>query len=270
MKRQFSILVSIVILATPVLTCSKARTHQSLSWYIVLEVDPSTQNLPSATKQAVTTLEGRLNAFGVANFQVKELGNGRILVKLPDVANRERLKSLLSDQGRLEISHLISPPSPAPSNLYETKEAALAAIGGHTDRRVVQSAENASTYSNVKSKPGPFWGVVESPPLVAGSDLRSAAAIEMPAPLSYRISFTLRPEAAERFSSWTSSHLREYVAVIYNDEIKSIAFIKSQISDQGEISGRFSKESAEDIALVLRMGALPKIKIVEEGQTNFA
>jgi preprotein translocase subunit SecD len=42
-----------------------------------------------------------------------------------------------------------------------------------------------------------------------------------------------------------------------NDEVKSIAFIKSQIFDQGEISGRFTKQSADDLALTLRSGALP-------------
>jgi preprotein translocase subunit SecD len=39
--------------------------------------------------------------------------------------------------------------------------------------------------------------------------------------------------------------------------VKSIAYIKSQITDQGEISGRFTKQAAEDLALVLRTGALP-------------
>jgi len=47
------------------------------------------------------------------------------------------------------------------------------------------------------------------------------------------------------------------MGVVLNDEVKSIAYIKSQIFDQGEISGRFTKESAEDLALTLRSGALP-------------
>jgi preprotein translocase subunit SecD len=52
---------------------------------------------------------------------------------------------------------------------------------------------------------------------------------------------------------------------VLNDEVKSIAYIKSQIFDQGEISGRFTKQSAEDLALTLRSGALPaKIEYQEE------
>jgi preprotein translocase subunit SecD len=48
------------------------------------------------------------------------------------------------------------------------------------------------------------------------------------------------------------------MGVVLNDEVKSIAYIKSQISDQGEISGRFTKQSADDLALTLRSGALPR------------
>src|SRR6185503_4597427 len=53
--------------------------------------------------------------------------------------------------------------------------------------------------------------------------------------------------------------------VVLNGEVKSIAFIKSQIYDQGQITGRFTKTSAEDLALTLRSGALPApIEYLEE------
>jgi preprotein translocase subunit SecD len=55
------------------------------------------------------------------------------------------------------------------------------------------------------------------------------------------------------------------MAVVLNDEVKSAAYIKSQIFDAGEISGRFTKASAEDLALTLKSGALPaKIEYMEE------
>src|SRR5256885_7076881 len=47
------------------------------------------------------------------------------------------------------------------------------------------------------------------------------------------------------------------MGVVLNDEVKSIAYIKSQIYDQGEISGSFTKQTADDLALTLRSGALP-------------
>jgi preprotein translocase subunit SecD len=55
------------------------------------------------------------------------------------------------------------------------------------------------------------------------------------------------------------------MGVVLNDEVKSIAYIKSQIFDSGEISGNFLKKDADDLALTLRSGALPaKIEYLEE------
>jgi preprotein translocase subunit SecD len=76
----------------------------------------------------------------------------------------------------------------------------------------------------------------------------------------------LKPAAAEKFGAWTGAHINKYLGVVLNGEVRSIAYIKSQISDHGEISGRFTKQAAEDMALILRSGALTApVKIVEEG-----
>jgi preprotein translocase subunit SecD len=75
----------------------------------------------------------------------------------------------------------------------------------------------------------------------------------------------LNKSGADKFGAWTAANINEYIAVVLNDEVKSIAYIKSQITDQGEISGRFTKQSAEDLALVLRTGALPaEVKLTSE------
>jgi preprotein translocase subunit SecD len=85
----------------------------------------------------------------------------------------------------------------------------------------------------------------------------------------YQIAFSLRPEGAEKFGAWTGSHINNYLGVVLNGEVKSIAFIKSQIYDQGEITGRFTRQSAEDLALVLRSGALPApVRVIEEGNNK--
>ncbi|HLN99848.1 MAG TPA: protein translocase subunit SecD, partial [Pyrinomonadaceae bacterium] len=102
------------------------------------------------------------------------------------------------------------------------------------------------------------WVVVESPAVVDGSELRNAAATQSRAGSDdYQIAFALKPNGADKFGTWTGANINEYMGVVLNDEVKSIAYIKSQISDQGEISGRFTKQSADDLALTLRSGALP-------------
>jgi preprotein translocase subunit SecD len=83
----------------------------------------------------------------------------------------------------------------------------------------------------------------------------------------YEINFTLKPEAAEKFGAWTAANINQYLGVVFNDEVKSIAYIKSQIFDTGQIEGHYTKESAEDLAQILVSGPLPAaVKIVEEGQ----
>jgi preprotein translocase subunit SecD len=57
------------------------------------------------------------------------------------------------------------------------------------------------------------------------------------------------------------------MGVVLNGEVKSIAYIKSQITDSGEISGRFTKQSAEDLALTLRSGALQAPLVYQEERT---
>ena len=108
--------------------------------------------------------------------------------------------------------------------------------------------------------------VVESPAIINGSELRSAAATQAQGGGdSYQISFALKPSGADKFGAWTGANINEYMGVVLNDEVKSIAYIKGQIHDQGEISGRFTKQSAEDLALTLRSGALPApIEYLEE------
>src|SRR3989454_430223 len=66
------------------------------------------------------------------------------------------------------------------------------------------------------------------------------------------------PTEAEAIASLNSgANINEYMGVLLDDQVKSIAFIKGQIFDQGQITGRFSKQSADDLALTLRSGALP-------------
>jgi preprotein translocase subunit SecD len=75
----------------------------------------------------------------------------------------------------------------------------------------------------------------------------------------------LKPAGAQTFGEWTGKNIGNYMGVLLNDEIKSVAYIKSQIFDQGEISGQFVKSTADDLALTLRSGALPaKLEYQEE------
>jgi preprotein translocase subunit SecD len=137
------------------------------------------------------------------------------------------------------------------------------------NRKVLPYSERVELSANKdQNQPRPKqWVVVEVPAIIDGSELRNATAIPTQGGRSddFEINFSLKKSGADKFGAWTGAHINEYMGVVLNGEVKSIAYIKSQIYDQGQITGRFSKESAEDLALTLRSGALPApIEYLEE------
>ena len=228
-----------------------------------------------ATTQALRIIESRIDALGVAEPTLQSHGaqsSHQILLQMPGVQDPERVKGLLKGESRLELVHVISPPSPAPVQTYVTREEAMASLnsGGvvPANRRVLEYQErNDPTDQTQPAAPATKWAVVEVPPIITGSELRNAAAVPAQGGGSndFQIQFSLKKAGADKFGAWTGSHINEYMGVVLNDQVKSIAYIKSQIYDQGEITGRFTKQQADDLALTLRSGALPApIEYLEE------
>jgi len=247
-----------------------AVSGNTITWSLTLAAQQLLAE--QATVQAQRIIEGRLDSFGVAEPLVQRHGrqsSHRILVQMPD-QDPERVKKLLKAESKLELVHVVSPPSPTAVQTYLTPEEAIASLGGTVpqNRRVLPYAERdepttaGETTNPAVEKPKKYV-VVEVPAVVDGNELRSATAIQGSGGVNdYQISFALKPSGADKFGKWTAASINEYMGVVLGTEgggveVKSIAYIKSQINDQGEITGSFSKESAEDLALTLRSGALP-------------
>jgi preprotein translocase subunit SecD len=220
-----------------------------------------------ATDQAERIIDSRLNAVGVAEPIIQRHGgqsSHQILVQMPGIQDPERIKKLIGEQSHLELVHVVSPPSPSPSQTFATQEEALASLGGNlpSNRKILPYAERteptAAAGQDANAQKQKRWVIVEYPPVVDGSELRNASAVQGRGGADdYQIAFSLKPSGADKFGRWTGANINEYMGVVLNDEVKSIAYIKSQITDSGEISGRFTKQSADDLALTLRSGALP-------------
>ena len=243
-----------------------SKSGNTIAWSLT----PTAQRTlaEQATEQAKRIIESRLDAVGVAEPLVQRHGaqsSHQILVQMPGIQDPERVKQLLKAESKLDLVHVVSPPSPSPAQTFNTEEEAKSSLGGSvpSNRRVLAYSERTEpttagqTSADDAQKPKK-WVVVEWPAVVGGSELRNAAAIQgRGGAADYQISFSFKPSGAEKFGTWTGANINQYMGVVLNDEVKSIAYIKSQIFDQGEISGRFTKESAEDLALTLRSGALP-------------
>ena len=231
-----------------------------------------------AVEQALRIIESRINLLGVTEPTLQRHGSPeshQILLQMPGVQDPERIKAILVGESRLELVHVISPKNPAPIQSYATKEEAIQALGGTIppNRAVLPYVEREEPTAAQENREGKErsvrWVIVETPAIIDGSELRSAEAVSRSGRGSddYVVAFTLKPSGAEKFARWTGQNINEYMGVVLNGEVKSIAYIKSQISDAGEISGRFTKQSAEDLALTLRSGALPAPLVYLEERT---
>lgn len=219
-----------------------------------------------ATDQAKTIIEQRINAFGVAEPTVQLHGreeDHQILVQMPGVDNPERVKELIKGDARLELKAVVPP-----GTLYPTKEAAEAALATQpnaSELQVLRLYEPRSGRSGASGGAREGYYIVEKAPVVTGADLRNASGVPAQQGLGYRIIFSLKPSGADKFEQWTTKNVGNLLAIVLNDEIKSAPYIKGPIRDSGEIEGSFSQQEAEDLALVLRSGALPaKIVYLQE------
>ena len=231
----------------------------------------------NATDQAMNIIDSRINALGITEPTLQTHGaqnSHQILLQMPGVQDPERIKDLLKGQSKLELVHVIGPPSPSPATTYSSEEEAKASLGAGavaSNRRVLPYKERVErtgdTTDQKNQEKATKWVVVESPAIIDGSQLRTATAVNSRGGRNdqFEINFSLKKDGAEKFGAWTGSHINEYMGVVLNGQVQSIAFIKSQIFDSGMIEGNYTKQSAEDLALVLRSGALPApIEYLEE------
>ena len=228
----------------------------------------------NATTQALNIIDSRINALGIAEPTLQTHGaqsSHQILLQMPGVQDPERVKEILKGESRLELVHVVSPPNPSPAMTYATEAEAIASLnsGGTVppNRKVLPYSERIEKTEDPNQQKEKRWVVVEIPAIIDGSELRNASAIPAQGGRAddYEINFSLKKSGADKFGAWTGSHINEYMGVVLNGEVKSVAFIRSQIFDSGQITGRFTQQSAEDLALTLRSGALPApIEYLEE------
>lgn len=218
------------------------------------------QRRAQAFHQAMAIIENRVNAFGVAEPTIQSHGPEKayqILLQLPGVDDPERVKRLIGADSNLELKPVAGSPV-----VSQTKEQAIQAGGGGQNIEALPLAKEPSSSG---APPETGFIAVEKAPVIKGDDLRDASAVPSRYGGSYEIHFTLNADGAKKFEAWTGANIGKYLAIVLNGQVKSFPKINGKIGDRGQIEGDFTKESGEDLALVLRSGALPaKIVYLEE------
>jgi protein-export membrane protein SecD len=200
----------------------------------------------SAVSQSLKIVENRVNALGTAEPVIQQQGKDRIVVQLPGVQDPDQLKSVIGRTAKLTFQ-LLCESQPSGQGQNPPPECKTLPVKDKT--------EGASE----------LWVQTSSRATVDGADLVDARGSfdQQNNPV---VSFRFNTKGAERFARLTRDNVGKPFAIILDDEVVSFPRINEPIlGGSGQISGRFSTQETNDLAIVLRSGALPaKLTIVEE------
>ncbi len=196
---------------------------------------------------SIETIRERIDKLGVAEPVIQQygLGENEILVELPGVDDPARVQDVIQSTARLEIHQVSGGP-------FTSDQDALQANGGTIppDSMLVKGSGTAGA-------PDQVW-LLKRVSVVSGSDFRDAqpSTDENGRP---DLTFNLTTEAGDRFYKYTDENKGTgSMAIVLDNRVREVAGIQSAIRDTGRISGGgFTKQSAADLSLMLRTGALP-------------
>jgi len=213
--------------------------------------------------QSLETIDRRINALGLTEPTIQRRGrnDNEILVQLPGEGDPSRAKAVIQAGGQLELRLVEDPRS------YSSQSEALSAHGGILPPGTELMPGRSETRSaSGTPEQGEVWYLVSRAPIVTGRDLRNATeSRNTNNPGQWQVNFVLSSEAARRFGPFTETNKGKQLAIVLEHRVYSAPVINGRIDDNGMIEGNFGQESAHDLALVLRAGALPaSIKYLEE------
>ena len=189
----------------------------------------------SSLEQSLEIVRRRIDEVGTNDPTIIRRGNDRILVELPGLDNPNRIKNLLGKTANLTFRLVSESDDAFGSELlsFEDENTKL-----NINKRVILSGDNLL---NAQPK----------------FDNRNSETI---------VSFTLDRLGAKRFGRATTNNVGKKLAIILDNKIISAPEIREPIlGGSGQISGNFTFQSATDLALLLRSGALPApLNIIEE------
>ncbi len=207
----------------------------------LLEADVPAETVITAEEltNAKNILENRANALGVSEITMQTAGDRRIVAEFPGITNPEEVVSALKQTALLEFVDMGT---------------SAVAIGSfiQTDFGVENPAATTESGETIYHT------------VMTGAGLQTAS-VQRNQTGSYEIAFLLKSDTTSIFSDYTTSHRGQYLAIVLDKQVVSTPTINDPITDgQGVITGNFTQETAQTLAVQLRSGALPiPIKVVE-------
>ncbi|WP_420393976.1 protein translocase subunit SecD [Acuticoccus sp.] len=206
------------------------------------------QRVRSVVDQSIEVVRRRVDELGTTEPNIQREGEDRILVEAPG-GDPEQLKALVGTTAQLTF-HLVDTSISGEEALQTRPPAGTMVLLTSEDDEV----EPARPY------------VLDEAPLITGEDLTDAQPAFEPQTNEPVVTFQLTTGGSRRFCQVTTQNVGTPFAIVLDDEIVSAPRINEPIcGGAGQISGSFTVQSANDLAILLRAGALPAaLTLVEE------
>ncbi len=207
----------------------------------LLEADVPAETKVSSEElvNAKNILQNRANALGVSEVVMQTAGDRRIVAEFPGVTNPEEVVAALKQTALLEFVDMATTPVAEGTKIetdFGIQNPPATTPDGKQIYHTVMTGSGLQTASVTRSQTG-----------------------------EYAISFKLKPDSTKLFGDYTTANQQKYLGIVLDKVVVSAPIIQSPItSGDGQISGKFTQEAAQTLAVQLRSGALPiPIKVVE-------
>ena len=222
------------------------------------KIDPDSMNV------ARGIIERRVNALGVVEPLIQVQGTNRIVVELPGIQNPDEAIKLFGSTGLLEFVDAGTTPlnegdevrttGPSTSNSCSS---AVAATAGATSTPAINPSDTISPTTSITNT-NPITNTQVYSTVMTGDCLANASYQPNPTTNAPEIHFQTKDAGTKIFGDFTTNHVGKYLAIVLDKHVISSPSINSPITTgDGVITGRFTVQSATDLAVQLKFGSLP-------------
>src|SRR5690606_24482242 len=203
--------------------------------------------LATALSQSVEVVNRRVNELGTTEPIIQRQGTDRILVQVPGLQDPQRLKDILGQTARLTFQMVDQSMPP---------------------QEAINGRPPAGTQVLYSTDDPPVPYVIENRVIVSGENLVDAQASFDSRTNEPVVSFRFDNQGATRFGQATQQNVGRLFAIILDNKVISAPQIREPIlGGSGQISGNFTVQSANDLAVLLRAGALPADRAIVAERT---
>jgi protein-export membrane protein SecD len=205
-------------------------------------------------EKAADIIRRRVNALGLTEPVVVAQGNNRVLVQIPGEQEPERVLAIIGSTAQLQFREVLEIITQDDETYEETQVTEV----NPDDEQAYQALKDQEIVLEYEPDTDEVFKVRLGPTRLTGDIIANAEAAVDDERGGYKIAFELTGEATPEFAALTEELVGKQLAIVLDYNIESYPNVNEAITTgQGEISGDFTRDESRDLALVLRLGALP-------------